>query len=209
MKVVCFYRLTRFGEIIRSQYDTLSGKITGLAEWQFKYISNDDNWRNGRLSNSGRSPVLGRFEEYMLLNRDCYLCIDYCACGILAFHESGEIFYTEGTGNPYVKDTVEFGGFGGTYREVGWVPTKVLQFGVKPSIYSLVIEECSGMLCVHGMWFKPPYQKEQLTGIDRTYTGYKQLVADKGIGLIYVDNYPVGIFLQDGSIIYEEYKGGS
>ena len=140
MKVKCLYRLTPYGEIIESKYDTEVGLIDGVPDKMFHVVLDSSEWKTRNYEVYGDNYPVSNMEKFMFKRRDCYCCIEFNNLGYFALIDETAYIIVYDPDEPTPKYTLPKKQFDGKYVEIGLRPTKVRQLGIEPILYRLVFD---------------------------------------------------------------------
>ena len=201
MKVKCLYRLTPYGEIIESKYDTEVGLIDGVPEKMFHVVLDPSEWKTANYQVYGDNYPVSNMEEFMFKHRDCYCCIEFNNLGYFALINETAYIIVYDPDEPTPKYTLPKKQFDGKYVEIGLRPTKVRQLGIEPILYRLVFDTDTSKVVTQEGMFLTEFPIHGLGPVSTAGKGYVKLTQQNYFAVVYdKDGNEKYVTIQNGKV---------
>ena len=206
MKARCLFRFSPFGFIYESTYDIYEGTIDCIPEEVFKVILTPEYYQQVPPFDI-RKWNKGGMEHFMIEHPSVYLTIDFGGGAFYVLDEDRGIFLATKSGRNKKAFDWDYKWYS-RWIEIGYAPTVVRQFSVRPYVSIFACDKAGRVLLPTGdytnEWFALPVNMESLTGVPESFAGYRECINRKADATIYVNGDMRFLYRHENSIMLAE-----
>ena len=199
MRVNCLYRLYPQGEIQYGLYDTETGIVVNVP-WQLGVFQLPDSWWSPGNYEIKKPMNMRILEYYMAYYDDCFLAIECNGICLYGCHRNGLVNVSYGdpgkAGQVACFDTPYWDA---EFQILGWAKTVTNQYGHFTKLQSFAFCKKIGLIGMKGRWWNPTWDMSDCVGYSEKYEGYKDAILSGADGVVYLQNKPYAIKMNESS----------